>query len=160
MIFQDYRLLHDRTVFDNVALPLVVAGMGHAEINRRVRAALDKVGLLRKERVFPITLSGGEQQRVGIARALVSKPPVLLADEPTGNLDSRTSVEIMEILQRLNRERGLTVVLITHEHDIAEYGRRTITFKDGHVVSDGPPERQRDAAAELAALPPPEELED
>ena len=90
MIFQDHRLLHDRTVFDNVAMPLIVAGLGHNEVSRRVRAALDKVGLLKRERAYPVTLSGGEQQRVGIARAVVSKPPVVLADEPTGNLDSGT----------------------------------------------------------------------
>jgi len=97
MIFQDHRLLQDRTVFDNVALPLVVAGLGHQETRRRVSAALDKVSLLNKQKVLPITLSGGEQQRVGIARAVVSKPPVLLADEPTGNLDPELSQEIMNL---------------------------------------------------------------
>ncbi len=136
MIFQDYRLLHDRTVFDNVALPLVVAGMGHAEINRRVRAALDKVGLLRKERVFPITLSGGEQQRVGIARALVSKPPVLLADEPTGNLDPELSREIMELFLQFNQV-GVTLLIATHDVDLVDrLGKRIINLRQGRVVGD------------------------
>jgi len=136
MIFQDHRLLHDRTVFDNIALPLVVAGMGHAEINRRVRAALDKVGLLKKERVYPITLSGGEQQRVGIARALVSKPPVLLADEPTGNLDPDLSREIMELFVQFNQV-GVTMLVATHDVDlINRLGKRIINLRHGRVASD------------------------
>ncbi|MCG6964918.1 MAG: cell division ATP-binding protein FtsE [Chromatiaceae bacterium] len=136
MIFQDHRLLHDRTVFDNIALPLVVAGMGHAEINRRVRAALDKVGLLKKEKVFPITLSGGEQQRVGIARALVSKPPVLLADEPTGNLDPDLSREIMELFLQFNQV-GVTLLIATHDVDLVNrLGKRIINLRNGRVAGD------------------------
>lgn len=136
MIFQDYRLLHDRTVFDNIALPLVVAGMGHAEITRRVRAALDKVGLLRKERVFPIMLSGGEQQRVGIARALVSKPPVLLADEPTGNLDPELSREIMELFMQFNQV-GMTLLVATHDVDlVTRLGKRIINLRHGRIADD------------------------
>jgi cell division transport system ATP-binding protein len=136
MIFQDYRLLHDRTVFDNVALPLVVAGMGHAEINRRVRAALDKVGLLKKEKLFPIMLSGGEQQRVGIARALVSKPPVLLADEPTGNLDPELSREIMELFVQFNQV-GVTLLIATHDVDLVQrLGKRVINLRKGRIAGD------------------------
>ena len=136
MIFQDHRLLHDRTVFDNIALPLVVAGMGHAETRRRVRAALDKVGLLKKEKVFPISLSGGEQQRVGIARALVSKPPVLLADEPTGNLDPELSREIMELFLQFNQV-GVTLLVATHDIDLVNrLGRRIVKLRDGRVDDD------------------------
>ena len=139
MIFQDYRLLQDRTVFDNVALPLVVAGMGHGEIRRRVRAALDKVGLLNKEKVQPITLSGGEQQRVGIARALVSKPPVLLADEPTGNLDPELSREIMDLFLQFNQV-GVTLLVATHDVDlIGRLGRRIINLRQGRVAGDSGP---------------------
>jgi cell division transport system ATP-binding protein len=137
MIFQDHRLLHDRTVFDNVALPLVVAGMGHAEIRRRVRAALDKVSLLKKERVFPISLSGGEQQRVGIARAVVSKPPVLLADEPTGNLDPELSREIMDLFLQFNQV-GVTLLVATHDVDLVNrLGRRIIDLRHGRVAEPG-----------------------
>ncbi len=136
MIFQDHRLLHDRTVFDNIALPLVVAGMGHQEIQRRVRAALDKVGLLGKERSFPITLSGGEQQRVGIARALVSKPPVLLADEPTGNLDPDLSREIMELFVQFNQV-GVTMLIATHDVALVErLGKRIIQLREGRILHD------------------------
>ncbi len=136
MIFQDHRLLHDRTVFDNIALPLVVAGMGHAEVRRRVRAAMDKVGLLKKEKVFPIALSGGEQQRVGIARALVSKPPVLLADEPTGNLDPDLSREIMELFLQFNQV-GVTLLIATHDVDLVNrLGKRIINLRDGRVATD------------------------
>ncbi|MGB5672651.1 MAG: ATP-binding cassette domain-containing protein, partial [Sedimenticolaceae bacterium] len=136
MIFQDHRLLHDRTVFDNIALPLVVAGMGHAEVRRRVRAALDKVSLLKKEMVFPITLSGGEQQRVGIARALVSKPPILLADEPTGNLDPQLSREIMELFVQFNQV-GVTLLIATHDVDLVNsLGKRIVDLRDGRVASD------------------------
>ncbi len=136
MIFQDHRLLADRTVFDNVALPLVVAGMGHQEIQRRVRAALDKVGLLGKERSQPITLSGGEQQRVGIARALVSKPPVLLADEPTGNLDPELSREIMELFLQFNQV-GVTMLIATHDVDLIRgFGKRIVQLREGRILYD------------------------
>ncbi len=136
MIFQDHRLLNDRTVFDNVALPLVVSGMGHKEVGRRVRAALDKVGLLNKEKEAPITLSGGEQQRVGIARAVVSKPPLVLADEPTGNLDPALSREIMELFSQFNQV-GVTLLVATHDIDlITRMGKRILTLSKGQLVGD------------------------
>ena len=115
---------------------------------------LSAVSLADRAHHTPNQLSGGQQQRVAIARSLVNDPELILADEPTGNLDSRTSVEIMEILQRLNREKRITVLLITHEHDIAEYGTRVVTVRDGRILTDEPVTRRRDAAAELAALPP------
>ena len=137
MIFQDHRLLHDRTVFDNVALPLVVAGASPNEIKRRVSAALDKVGLLHKERSMPLTLSGGEQQRVGIARAVVSKPKVLLADEPTGNLDPELSKEIMELFMEFNRV-GVTLLIATHDIAlILSMSQRIIKLDKGRIVADG-----------------------
>jgi len=138
MIFQDHRLLADRTVFDNVALPLVVSGLGHRETSRRVRAALDQVGLLGKERAFPITLSGGEQQRVGIARAVVGRPPLLLADEPTGNLDPDLSREIMGLFERFNQV-GVTLLIASHDLAlIASLPFRTLTLSAGRLVSDSP----------------------
>ena len=137
MIFQDHRLLHDRTVFDNVALPLVVAGASPNEIKRRVNAALDKVGLLHKKRSMPLTLSGGEQQRVGIARAVVSKPKVLLADEPTGNLDPELSKEIMELFMEFNRV-GVTLLIATHDIAlILSMSQRIIKLDKGRIVADG-----------------------
>lgn len=139
VIFQDYRLLHDRTVFDNVALPLVISGVPHNEIGRRVRAALDKVGLLGKERLCPITLSGGEQQRVGIARAIVHKPKLLLADEPTGNLDPDLSWEIMRLFGQFNQV-GVTVLIASHDLPlIRRLGWRTLTLRQGLLVGDAPP---------------------
>jgi cell division transport system ATP-binding protein len=117
LVFQDHNLLHDRTVFDNVALPLVIEGESHREIGRRVRASLDKVGLLGKERQLPIALSGGEQQRVGIARAVVSRPPILLADEPTGNLDPKLSRDIMKLFEQFNQV-GVTVFIATHDLEL------------------------------------------
>uniref|UniRef100_UPI0015A8F8D9 cell division ATP-binding protein FtsE n=1 Tax=endosymbiont of Lamellibrachia barhami TaxID=205975 RepID=UPI0015A8F8D9 len=136
MIFQDHRLLNDRTVFDNVALPLVVSGMGYKEISRRVHAALDKVGLLNKEKAAPITLSGGEQQRVGIARAVVSKPPLVLADEPTGNLDPKLSQEIMELFGWFN-QAGVTLLIATHNIDlISRMDKRILTLHNGQLVRD------------------------
>ncbi|MCW8951001.1 MAG: ATP-binding cassette domain-containing protein, partial [Sedimenticola sp.] len=136
MIFQDHRLLYDRTVFDNVAMPLVVAGLGHLEIGRRVRAALDKVGLLTKEKDLPITLSGGEQQRVGIARAVVSKPPVVLADEPTGNLDPALSREIMSLFEQFN-DVGVTLLIATHDLDlISRMNRRILVLDKSRLAKD------------------------
>ncbi len=136
MIFQDHRLLNDRTVFDNVALPLVVSGLRHNEVQRRVRAALDKVGLLNKERVIPVTLSGGEQQRVGIARAVVSKPPVLLADEPTGNLDPELSREIMDLFLQFNQV-GVTLLIATHDIELINpLRRRVLKLRQGRLESD------------------------
>jgi cell division transport system ATP-binding protein len=136
IIFQDHRLLTDRTVFDNVALPLVVAGVGRKEVGRRVRAALDQVGLLRKEKAFPVTLSGGEQQRVGIARAVVTRPPVVLADEPTGNLDPDLSREIMGLFERFNQV-GVTLLIASHDLAlIAALPYRRLTLSSGRLVSD------------------------
>ena len=134
VVFQDHRLLRDRTVFDNVALPLVVSGYGHAEIARRVRAALDKVDLLGKEKQFPRVLSGGEQQRVGIARAVVHKPPVLLADEPTGNLDPDLSREIMALFAQFNQV-GVTVLIATHDLELVhEFGYRVLRLRSGELL--------------------------
>jgi len=136
VVFQDYKLLDDRTVFDNVALPLIVSGVDSREVGRRVRASLDKVGLLHKERVLPVTLSGGEQQRVGIARAIVNKPPVLLADEPTGNLDAALSEEIMELFLDFN-DHGVTVLIVTHDlHLVAHAGKRVLELRQGELVRD------------------------
>ena len=135
IIFQDHHLLLDRTVFDNVALPLVITGLGHREIGRRVRAALDKVSLLAKERAFPLTLSGGEQQRVGIARAVVHKPPLLLADEPTGNLDPELSREIMGLFEQFNQV-GVTVLVASHDLDLISRLRYPIlTLRQGRLQS-------------------------
>lgn len=146
VIFQNHKLLNDRSVFDNVALPLVIAGVGHVEIQRRVRAALDKVGLLDKERRFPIMLSGGEQQRVGIARAVVNKPPLLLADEPTGNLDPQLSAEIMHLFEQFNQV-GVTVLIATHDIDlITPMGYRILTLAGGRLVSDQPAKVNIDAS--------------
>jgi cell division transport system ATP-binding protein len=134
IIFQDHHLLYDRTVFDNVALPLVISGVPHHEITRRVRAALDKVDLLGKERLYPITLSGGEQQRVGIARAVVHKPALLIADEPTGNLDPDLSLDIMNLLREVNA-RGTTVLVATHDRElIRRVGRRAIALDHGRLI--------------------------
>ncbi len=138
IVFQDHHLLHDRTVFDNVALPLVIAGESHREIGRRVRAALDKVGLLSKERHFPISLSGGEQQRVGIARAVVNRPPILLADEPTGNLDPELSREIMHLFEQFNQV-GTTVFIATHDLELIHtLPYRHITLASGRLAQESP----------------------
>ncbi len=135
MVFQDHRLLMDRTVFDNVALPLVIAGHPHRELVRRVRAALAKVGLLGKERAYPITLSGGEQQRVGIARAVVHKPAILLADEPTGNLDPELSRDIMRLFQQF-KQVGVTVLIATHDVElIRSMPQRTLTLRNGALLA-------------------------
>lgn len=137
IIFQDHHLLFDRSVFDNVALPLIIQGFRHQEIGRRARAALDKVGLLHKERALPITLSTGEQQRVGIARAVVNKPEILLADEPTGNLDPELSREIMDLFQEFN-DVGVTVLVASHDLDlIGRLGKRIVRLKDGRVADPG-----------------------
>jgi len=135
MIFQDYKLLQDRTVFDNVALPLVIAGYGHHEIARRVRASLDKVGLLGKERKYPMTLSGGEQQRVGIARAVVNKPPMILADEPTGNLDPELSAEIMKLFEQF-QQVGVTILIASHDISlITQMNRRVLKLDHGQLIA-------------------------
>ena len=136
IIFQDHHLLPDRSVFDNVALPLVVSRMGRPEIARRVRAALDQVGLLDKERVLPAALSGGEQQRVGIARAVVGRPSVLLADEPTGNLDPDLAREIMQLFRRFHQV-GVTLLIATHDVAlITAMPYRTLTLDQGRLVID------------------------
>lgn len=133
IIFQNHHLLYDRPVFDNVALPLVIAGYQHREIGKRVRAALDQVGLLNKEKSMPITLSGGEQQRVGIARAIVHKPGLLLADEPTGNLDPELSRDIMELFARFNQV-GVSVLIASHDLDlIQQMGSPVVSLSDGRL---------------------------
>jgi putative ABC transport system ATP-binding protein len=155
-VFQGFNLLSRTTALDNVELPLLYNGDGMRgkERHRRAKAALESVGLSDRAGHHPNQLSGGQQQRVAIARALINEPAILLADEPTGNLDTRTSIEVMDIFQRLNTERGITVLLITHEQDIAEYGTRIIAFRDGKIVSDEQTEVRRLAADEVAALPP------
>ena len=136
MIFQDHRLLNDRTVFDNVALPLAVAGTPKREVGRRVRAALDQVGLLALERARPVALSSGEQQRVGIARAVVTRPPVILADEPTGNLDPDLSTEIFALFERFH-EVGVTLLIATHDqHRVARMSYRIMRLHKGRLVAD------------------------
>jgi cell division transport system ATP-binding protein len=135
LIFQDYKLLNDRTVFDNVALPLVVSGYNHQEVARRVRASLDKVGLLGKEKKHPLALSGGEQQRVGIARAIVNKPKLILADEPTGNLDPDLSAEVMFMFEQF-KQVGVTVLIASHDIELINHlGHRVLTLDKGHLVA-------------------------
>ena len=135
LIFQDNKLLPDRTIFDNVALPLIVSGYGYQEINRRVRAALDKVGLLNKERKYPLALSGGEQQRVGIARAVVNKPELILADEPTGNLDPELSTEVMQLFEQF-KDVGTTVLIASHDINLlTQMGHRVLTLNQGQLIS-------------------------
>src|SRR5204863_9969507 len=154
-VFQGFNLLARTSALDNVELPLLYGGGGMKTAERRKRAmeVLTAVGLADRADHHPNQLSGGQQQRVAIARALITRPSILLADEPTGNLDTRTSVEVMGIFQHLNRERGITVLLITHEHDIAEYGTRIVQFRDGQVVADRAVARRRFARDELAASP-------
>ena len=157
-VFQGFNLLSRTTALDNVELPLLYRGkMKSAERRKLAVEALTAVGLETRAGHHPNQLSGGQQQRVAIARALITRPSILLADEPTGNLDTRTSIDVMGIFQRLNRERGITVLVITHEHDIAEYGTRVITCRDGLVVSDHPVQHRRNAEDELRALPVEEE---
>ncbi|MFK8052626.1 MAG: cell division ATP-binding protein FtsE [Woeseiaceae bacterium] len=136
MVFQDHKLLFDRTVFDNVALPLIIAGLGHREVGKRVRAALDQVDLLRKEKQRPETLSSGEQQRVGIARAIVGRPKIVIADEPTGNLDPELSHGIMQLFERF-REIGVTLLIASHDLGLVEQlGHRRIELADGKLAYD------------------------
>jgi cell division transport system ATP-binding protein len=136
VVFQDNKLLTDRSVFDNVALPLVASGVAQRDIPKRVRAALDLVGLLGKEKLHPIVLSGGEQQRVGIARAVVNRPPLLLADEPTGNLDMQLSDTIFDLFHDFNRH-GVTVLIATHDlRQVERLGKRVLTLKAGELVHD------------------------
>jgi putative ABC transport system ATP-binding protein len=152
-VFQGYNLLRRTSAIENVELPLLYAGVPAGERVDRSRRALSLVGLAHREDSYPNQLSGGQQQRVAIARALVNDPSLLLADEPTGNLDSRTSVEVMSVFQRLNRESGITIVLVTHEPDIAQYAKRVIVVRDGQIRNDQAISNRRDAASELGSMP-------
>ena len=159
-VFQGFNLLARTSALENVELPMLYAGVASTQRDQRAMEALAAVGLAGCERNHPNQLSGGQQQRVAVARALVNNPALILADEPTGNLDSRTSVEVMEVFQRLNRERGITLVLVTHEPDIAQYAQRIVVFKDGKIKKDYQIDKQRDAAEELSRLPAVDEDED
>lgn len=152
-VFQGFNLLSRTTARENVELPMLYAGIDAAERARRTSEALISVGLAGRENNNPNQLSGGQQQRVAIARSLVNHPAIILADEPTGNLDSRTSIEVMEIFQKLNREQGITLVLVTHEPDIARFTRRVVLFKDGKIKRDYQVENQLNAAEELKNIP-------
>jgi len=152
-IFQQFNLLKRTSALENVELPTIYAGLTPKEREERATEALERVGLADRAHHYPSQLSGGQQQRVAIARALVNRPSILLADEPTGNLDSRTSVEVMDIIQRLNEEQGLTVVLVTHEHDIANYSLRALEFRDGRVKKDYPIRERLMAREVLPTLP-------
>src|SRR5436190_13379163 len=152
-VFQGFNLLSRTSALENVELPMLYLGVDSAVRHQRAMEALAAVGLAGREQNHPNQLSGGQQQRVAVARSLVNRPALILADEPTGNLDSRTSVEVMEIFQRLNREMGITLVLVTHEPDIAQYAKRVVVFKDGKINSDYDIEDQRDASEELKNMP-------
>ena len=156
-IFQGFNLLPRTTALENVELPLQYRGIASRTRRKKALAVLESVGLADRGHHKPNELSGGQQQRVAIARALVTDPPLLLADEPTGNLDTRTSLEVLALLQRLNKDSGITIVLVTHEHDIAACASRVITMRDGRIVSDVRQETPTDAAEELANLPAPNE---
>ena len=151
-VFQGFNLLARTTALENTELPTLYSKIERAERERRATEALRMVGLAERMHHFPSQMSGGQQQRVAIARALVNRPAILLADEPTGNLDSRTSVEIMEILQNLN-EKGLTIVLVTHEHDIAQFAKRVLVFRDGKIRKDETVVNCPRAAEVLKTLP-------
>src|SRR5262245_33508950 len=153
-VFQGFNLLARTSALENVELPMLYLGVKHAERIRRAREALELVGLGQRLNNMPNQLSGGQQQRVAIARALVNEPSIILADEPTGNLDSRTSIEVMDVFQYLNQERAITIALVTHEPDIAQYAGRVVVFKDGRVRRDYAVENRRSARLELESLPP------
>lgn len=157
-VFQGFNLLSRTTALENVELPTLYARLPKEERHKRAVEALELVGLGERTQHYPSQLSGGQQQRVAIARALVNKPAILLADEPTGNLDSRTSVEIMDIFQKLNAE-GLTIILVTHEHDIAEFAKRNIVFRDGRIRRDEPVMQSPVAAEVLKSMPQVDEEE-
>ncbi len=159
-VFQNFHLLARTSAVENVELPLLYNGQANRDHRERAVAALHSVGLAGREHHHPNQLSGGQQQRVAIARALINNPRIIMADEPTGALDSRTSVEIMAIFQRLNREQGITVVLVTHEPDVASYADRVIVFKDGRVQSDRSVEQPRDAERELESMPAADDFEE
>jgi len=154
-VFQQFNLLPRTSALENVELPTIYAGVPIEEREKRAKEALARVGLAERAEHFPSQLSGGQQQRVAIARALVNSPALLLADEPTGNLDSRTSVEIMEILQGLNDQHGLTVVIVTHEPDIAQYAKRALEFRDGKLRKDVSIQNRQIASEVLPTLPAP-----
>jgi putative ABC transport system ATP-binding protein len=156
-VFQQFNLLSRTSALENVELPTVYAGISPEERTKRAMESLTRVGLADRAGHHPSQLSGGQQQRVAIARALVNRPAILLADEPTGNLDSRTSVEIMQILQTLNEEQGLTIVIVTHEHDIARYAKRTLEFRDGKLRRDNIVRERLVAREVLKTLPTAEE---
>src|ERR1700680_2072939 len=156
-VFQQFNLLSRTSALENVELPTVYAGISPEERAKRAMESLTRVGLADRAGHYPSQLSGGQQQRVAIARGLVNRPSILLADEPTGNLDSRTSVEIMDILQNLNREHGLTIVLVTHEPDIAKFAKRTIEFRDGKLRRDNIVRNRSIAREVLLTLPTAEE---
>ncbi|MGH9505410.1 MAG: ABC transporter ATP-binding protein, partial [Terriglobales bacterium] len=156
-VFQQFNLLSRTSALENVELPTVYAGIEAEERKKRAMEALTRVGLASRAGHHPSQLSGGQQQRVAIARGLVNRPSILLADEPTGNLDSRTSIEIMEILQTLNNEEGLTIVMVTHEPDIAQFAKRTLEFLDGRLKRDRLVEDRMVAAEVLKTLPTPEQ---
>jgi putative ABC transport system ATP-binding protein len=156
-VFQQFNLLSRTSALENVELPTVYAGISPEERTKRARESLTRVGLADRAGHHPSQLSGGQQQRVAIARALVNRPAILLADEPTGNLDSRTSVEIMQILQTLNDEQGLTIVLVTHEQDIAQFAKRTLEFRDGKLRRDNLVQGRLVAREVLQTLPTAEE---
>jgi cell division transport system ATP-binding protein len=154
-VFQDHRLLTDRTVFDNVALPLVIAGVRRTELDKRVRAALDRVGLLARERAQPAQLSAGEQQRVGIARAIVAKPPVVLADEPTGNLDPQLAAEIMALFETL-AQGGITVLVASHDlHLVQRMKKRVLVLDHGKLIDDYRPASTKQTVARSATITSP-----
>lgn len=159
-VFQGFNLLPRTSALENVEVPLLYCGIPAKERDQRALEALKLLGLGDRMYNMPNQLSGGQQQRVAIARALINRPSIVLADEPTGNLDSRTSVEVMEVFQRLNEEQNITLLLVTHEHDIAQYAKRIILIKDGRIQSDTPVAKRRHAREELAALPPEEEEEE
>lgn len=152
-VFQGFNLLGKLSVQANLQLPMIYAGTEQKEMLARAKEALNWVGLSKYLNHYPNQMSGGQQQRVAIARALVNNPSLILADEPTGALDSKTSIEIISVIQKLNIERGITVVMVTHEKDIAHYCRRLILLKDGRVVDDTPVANPRNAAEDLAAFP-------
>lgn len=152
-VFQGFNLLGKASVMANIQLPLIYAGAGKKEMADRAKEALEWVGLSKYLHHYPGQMSGGQQQRVAIARALVHNPSLILADEPTGALDSKTSIEIISVIQRLNIEKGITVVMVTHDQEISYYCRRLIKVRDGRIIGDAPVSNQRNAAEDLAALP-------
>lgn len=150
-VFQGFNLLKNTAAWENVCLPLIYAGVPKKEMMPRVWAALQQVGLQGREQHLPTQLSGGQQQRVAIARALINEPSIVLADEPTGALDTRTSAEVMALLQHLHRERNLTIIIVTHENDIAAYCRRLVRLRDGEVIEDRAIKEPRQASKKLTA---------